>query len=162
MKTIVLATDGSPSALLATKEAFELASATGWPLHVVTVWNIPISPGYGYPALPPPLEVIKAERQHATDVAEDTVARARDAGLEATYELREGIAAEEICDAAANVAAKLIVLGAHGWGPVKRVLFGSVSTRVLHDAGCPVLVVRAEEAAGASKETHQVAAGVGS
>src|SRR5512140_2316544 len=82
MKTIVLATDGSPSALLATDEAFELAAATGWPLHVVTVWNIPISPGYGYPAMPPPLEVIQAERKHATDVAEDTVARARDAGLD--------------------------------------------------------------------------------
>ena len=38
----------------------------------------------------------------------------------------------------------MIVLGAHGWGTVKRILFGSVSTAVLHHASCPVLIVRGE------------------
>jgi hypothetical protein len=31
-----------------------------------------------------------------------------------------------------------------GWGAVKRALFGSVSTGVLHHAKCPVLIVRGE------------------
>jgi len=36
----------------------------------------------------------------------------------------------------------MIVIGAHGWGAFRRVVFGSVSLGVLHDAPCPVLVAR--------------------
>jgi hypothetical protein len=39
------------------------------------------------------------------------------------------------------------VVGSHGWGPLKRALFGSVSTGVLHHAKRPVLVVRGHAAA---------------
>jgi hypothetical protein len=35
----------------------------------------------------------------------------------------------------------LILLGSHGWGAMRRVVFGSVSTSVLHHARRPVLVV---------------------
>jgi nucleotide-binding universal stress UspA family protein len=35
----------------------------------------------------------------------------------------------------------LLVLGSRGYGPVARVLLGSVSRRVVADAPCPVLVV---------------------
>jgi hypothetical protein len=35
----------------------------------------------------------------------------------------------------------MVVVGAHGWGSVGRVLHGSVSTAVVHEARCPVLVV---------------------
>jgi nucleotide-binding universal stress UspA family protein len=51
---------------------------------------------------------------------------------------------EEICMAAETYAPRFLVLGSHGWGVVKRAVFGSVSTGVLHRATCPVLVVRAE------------------
>ena len=37
--------------------------------------------------------------------------------------------------------ADLIVLGAHGRGPVEQFLLGSVPQRVLHHAPCAVLVV---------------------
>jgi hypothetical protein len=33
-------------------------------------------------------------------------------------------------------------MGAHGWGAMQRLVFGSVSTSVLHHAPCPVLIVR--------------------
>ena len=36
----------------------------------------------------------------------------------------------------------MIVVGAHGWGPIRRLWHGSVSIAVLHEAHCPVLVVR--------------------
>jgi len=145
MKTILLATDGSPSAELATHQAIELAGATGRPLRVVTVWNTPIPLGYGYAAVPLPVELAKLEREHATEVAARAVATAAASGLKATSEVREGVAAEEICAAATECAATIVVLGAHGWGAVKRFLFGSVSTRVMHEAPCPVLVVRADD-----------------
>lgn len=145
MKTILLATDGSPSAERATDEAIALAAATGWPLSVVTVWNMPIVTGYGYAPYPLPRELADAEREHAQEVAAAAVARAADAGLDATFELRTGLPADEICAAAEESEAALIVIGAHGWGPVRRFIFGSVSTHVMHTAACPVLVVHGDE-----------------
>jgi nucleotide-binding universal stress UspA family protein len=162
MKTILLATDGSPSAELATHEAIGLASATGWPLRVVTVWNMPIPTGYGYAPMPLPRELAEAEKDHARDVATAAVAKAAEAGLDATFELRDGLPAEEICAAATETAATLIVIGAHGWGAVKRFFLGSVSTHVVHAAPCPVLVVRSDGIELAESEPPRTAAAVGS
>lgn len=154
MQTILLATDGSPSAENATAEAIKLAAATGSPLHVVTVWNMPVVTGYGYAPYPLPREIADAEREHAHAVATAAVAKATDAGLEATFELRSGLPADEICAAAEETAASVIVIGAHGWGAVRRFIAGSVSTHVIHTAPCPVLVVRAEELRFSRSERH--------
>lgn len=143
MKTILLATDGSPSSEKAATEAIELARTTGRHLHVVTVQPFPHIPfGYG------PMTVVPYEcgfdQQHARGVVNDAVQEARDAGLEPTCGLQRGVPAEEICHAADEIDADLIVVGAHGWGPMKRLVLGSVSAGVMHHAKCPVLVVRAD------------------
>jgi len=143
MKTILLATDGSPSAQKATGVAIELASATNAVLRIVSAWRIPVYE-YGYvPAQYVP-ELVDAQREGAQSAVERAVDAATAAGVVATFELRQGDAADEICAAADEVKADMIVLGAHGWGAVRRLFFGSVSTSVLHRASCPVLVVRAE------------------
>ena len=50
--------------------------------------------------------------------------------------------AEEVIEEMNSVSADvLLVVGSHGWGAMKRTLFGSVSAGVLHRAACPVLVV---------------------
>ena len=46
--------------------------------------------------------------------------------------------------AAETYKPRFLVIGSHGRGVVKRAVFGSVSTGVLHHAKCPVLVVRAD------------------
>jgi len=157
MKTILLATDGSPSAQLATGEAIELAKATGWPLRVVTIWHRPIPTGYGFAVCPLPGDLSKLEREHAHSIAAAAAAKAAEAGVTATFELREGFPAEEICAAAAETASTLIVIGAHGWGAVRRLLLGSVSTHVMHAAHCPVLVVRAERTPVQERSERRVA-----
>ena len=141
MQTIVLATDGSPTAQKAMGTAIELAKATGWQLRVVTVWTTPVY-GSGYTLSSYEPELIEAARDHAVHVAEAAVEAARSAGVQATSELRRGNVVREICDAAEETAADVIVLGAHGWGPLKRLAFGGVSSAVLHHAPAPVLVVR--------------------
>lgn len=145
MNTLVLATDGSPSAENATEKAIELAQATGWPLKVVSVWQPPTLVGsyYGYavPAEYAP-ELIDAERDRAAKAAAGAVEQAHAAGVDAQADVREGEPVGEICQAAADADAWLIVLGAHGWGALKRLVFGSVSSGVLGEATRGVLVVR--------------------
>lgn len=53
-----------------------------------------------------------------------------------------GLPAAEITRLANSDGRDLVVLGARGLGPVKRLLLGSVSEQVLRDARCPVLIVK--------------------
>jgi len=148
MARILLATDGSPSAAKATEEAVRLTRATGWPLTIVTAWHIPVT-GFAYDPLVVVDDLIDSVRESATQALETAAAAARAAGIEPETKLVEGAPADQICELAATVGATMIVIGSHGWGAVRRLLFGSVSWAVLHHAPCSVLVVRdgsAEEA----------------
>lgn len=63
-------------------------------------------------------------------------------GFQICEALRLGKPADEILTVAAKGKADLIVTGAKGLGAIRRVLLGSVSTRVAQHAHCGVLVVR--------------------
>lgn len=54
----------------------------------------------------------------------------------------EGEPADVINEAAKEVGADLVIVGTRGLGAAKRLVLGSVSTKVVHDAPCDVLVVR--------------------
>ena len=63
-------------------------------------------------------------------------------GVSAEGYARVGDAAEEILAVATMVAAELIVIGARSLGRVERFVLGSVSTKVMHEAACDVLIVK--------------------
>lgn len=63
-------------------------------------------------------------------------------GFQIREALRLGKPADEILSVAKREKADLIVTGAKGLGAIRRVLLGSVSTRVVQHAHCGVLVVR--------------------
>jgi nucleotide-binding universal stress UspA family protein len=142
-KPILLATDGSPSAAEATLQAIELARAFHAKLLVVSV-DHPMTVGgafYGYADLL--TELRKVEHERMEEALTQACAAATEAGVacEAVHAGPEVTVAEQICHIATNRKARMIVIGAHGWSPIKRVLHGSVSTAVVHEARCPVLVV---------------------
>lgn len=142
MKPIVLATDGSPSAAEATLRAVELARTLRAPLVAVSVEHI-VVPGYGYYARTAFVdEMTKIEHEHVEETLEQTCAVATAAGVECVAVHATGPAPDAICLTAVERGAEMIVIGAHGWSPIRRVLHGSVSTAVVHSAHCPVLVVR--------------------
>jgi len=143
-KPILLATDGSPSARRAVETAVGLAKTMGRSLVAVAVWNVPVTT-YAYGAVGWVPELAEAEKDRARKALDEASALAGHAGIAFEPVLVEGLAVEAICDAAGSHDAELIVIGSHGWGAVKRLWFGSVSTGVLHEAHRPVLVVPSEE-----------------
>ena len=149
MRPVLLATDGSPTAAKATDTAIELAQLLGTDLVVVTVWNIPY-PATGLAPAPVSADYTKISEDEARKLVAAVAAMAEDVGVETHTLVRRGFPVEEICLLAEKYDPRFLVVGSHGWGAVKRALFGSVSTGVLHHAECPVLVVRGESQEGAS------------
>lgn len=144
MKPILLATDGSPSAQAATDEAFALAGALGAPVVGVCVAHVtlPAYAGYyGYGEIA--YEMQMTEKAHVQEVLSQLRDSAAEAGVTCTTVGLDGPAAAAICHEARERDARMIVIGSHGWGRAGRLLHGSVSTAVLHEAPCPVYVVHA-------------------
>jgi nucleotide-binding universal stress UspA family protein len=147
MRPVMLATDGSPTAEKATETAIELARLLDTELVVVSVWEIAYAT-VGLAPMPINSEYARIGEQRARKVVSEAAAQAEEAGVESRVALLRGLPVDEICLAAEKFAPRFLVLGSHGWGTMKRALFGSVSTGVLHHAACPVLVVRADSVEG--------------
>lgn len=159
MKPVLLATDGSPTAAKATEAAIELAQLLETELVVVCVWDLAYTT-VGLAPMPISGEFAKVQEGEARKVAAEAAARAEEAGVEASTVVLRGQPVEEICLAADRYAPRFLVIGSHGWGTLKRALFGSVSTGVLHRATCPVLVARgdASDLEAAAERREQVSA----
>ena len=69
--------------------------------------------------------------------------RAEAAGVKVRTELLDGTPHTSLVEAAARANAALVVLGTNGRTGVSRLMFGSVALRVVCEAPCPVVVVRA-------------------
>jgi nucleotide-binding universal stress UspA family protein len=157
MKSIVLATDGSPSAAEATLRAVELARALDATLVAVAVEHVTV-PTYGYYGYANVVtELAKLEHEHVDETLARVKAVATDAGVRCEVVHGTGSISDTICEVAAARSARLIVVGAHGWGPVRRLLHGSVSSAVLYEAHCPVLVVRGEQSTETAAPSDRLA-----
>lgn len=142
---ILFATDGSPDAVLASRAAVDLSKDTGSELHVVHAWHrVPL---YIHPSVTQAPDPRPYERE-ARALLDEQLERVKGMGgrVEGDH-LRVGPPADEILEAAEELAAGLIVMGSRGLGPVERLAVGSVSEEVVHYAPCPVLVMRGGEEA---------------
>lgn len=75
--------------------------------------------------------------------------------------LLEGFPSERIVEYATERGVDLIVLPTHGYGPFRRFLLGSVTSKVLHDADCAVLTgAHMEEPKLEDIAFHKIAAAV--
>lgn len=139
MKRILLAVDGSEHSRKAMKVAIDLASKMGARLCVLSVAAPPYIPPEPYGIAIAGLE--EAVTEYATSLAKAAAAQAEKAGVPADWRVESGSVADMICHTADAVGAELIVLGSRGNGTLRRALLGSVSSRVIHIAETPVLVV---------------------
>jgi len=144
MKRILIATDGSPSAIEAVELGLELASENDARVHVVhVVPSADVAPwsAFGMSAGAPHVET-PVDRAPGDDAG----ARAEERGIPRTGELLTGVAVDEIVAYADSHDVDLIVMGSRGHGAVARALLGSVSLGVLRETRRPVLIVRAAHA----------------
>lgn len=141
MKRILVATDGSPSALEATRFGIELAAEHEAELviaHVVRELDV-------IPATVLQIGGVFPHEPDATDLGmlEDAAALAAEHGVTATTVLLRGDTVPELVRYADAHDVELVVVGSRGRGAVAGALLGSVSQALLHDARRPVAIVRA-------------------
>ena len=139
MHTIVVGVDGSEASLKALRFALAEAKVRGATVKAVSAWHVPaVVYEVGWTAAP--IDVAEfpklAEASLAESIAALTVA---EQGIEVTTVVREGQAADILCEEAAG--ADLLVVGSRGLGGFRGLLLGSVSQQCANHAPCPVVVI---------------------
>ncbi len=137
-KQILLAYDGSPSARHAANYAEQLACKFKSQLDVVYAFG-PIQHG-----MDDSLREARIEEEiNCGDALIGNLLATFDcAGIIASGHVLEGRPADVILEQAQECSNDLIVIGSRGLEAPEGYLLGSVSDRVVHEAACPVLVVK--------------------
>ena len=140
-RRILHPSDFSAASGAAFKKAVELAKASRAELAIVHVLSpvMPV-PADGYVSPKVYDEMAASSRAWANKQLAKRVARAKAAGARAKGRLMEGIAHEQIVRAARR--SDLVVMGTHGRSGLARFFLGSVASRVVSAAPCPVLTVK--------------------
>lgn len=142
IRRILYATDFSSASRAAFARAIALAKENRAQLTVAHVLAPMMAVGDAAMSADTYAELEAAGRRYGTTQLGALVAKARKAGVRARAALLEGIAAEEIVRAARRAHADLLVIGTHGRTGFARFFLGSVASRVISHATCPVMTVR--------------------
>lgn len=142
---ILLATDGSAACDQAARTAIALARTHGARLTAIYVVDPYPYLGIGQ-ANPMGFQAyMSAAHVHAGKALARAAELCDDGGEPIAMETRiveEATAAHGIAQTARDEGADLIVVGSHGHGALRKLVLGSVTTKVLAEATMPVLVVR--------------------
>lgn len=134
---ITVAYDDSPESRFALSVAYDIASVSRSRVRICTALE-PLIYGAGLGGPVPGPTYDREREQAARDRLSELVADAP-RGLDVETRLRRGSPADVVLDLAGDDTG-LIVAGSRGYGPVRRVLAGGVSARLLVNADIPVLV----------------------
>lgn len=142
-RRILHPTDFSRASSAAFARAVALARADRAQLFLVHVLAPPMPiGGEGYVAPQVYQDLEASARQYGEKRLAALQTKARKSGARVTGMLLEGVADDQIIRAARRRKADLIVIGTHGRTGLARLFLGSVASRVVAGARCPVLTVR--------------------
>ena len=138
-QVIVVPTDMSEFSLLALEMARRIVDSHEQ-IHIVHVMAViePIEPEAAWVVVDEPMR----REQTRVQLAE-FLEKSGFSGVQ--FEVLIGNAGTEITEYANEIGAGLIIIPSHGRGPIKRLLLGSTTDRVVHLAHCPVLVLKDEK-----------------
>lgn len=136
--TILHANDGSEHAFHALIMAMAIAKQNNSELHMISVEEIDYMPEF--------IEEVRQETGSAARRYHSAIQRARaladQNGLTLHTHVIAGHPVRDIVDYAAEIQAKLLVIGATGHSALYERIIGSRADRMVQLAPCPVLVVK--------------------
>lgn len=144
-RKILVPVDFSAHSLRAVQMAAELAWRFEGSLEIVHIFDpvaYPLPDGYYVMFTQPQLEQMFAQFDQALAAYKREALEAGAPNVDT--HVRQGICAPEICAIARDGHFDLIVMGTHARRGLDHLLLGSVAERVLRQAPCPVLSVRAD------------------
>lgn len=139
---ILVAVDFSDLAAAVIEHAAMLAFQFKSHVHIIHI-ETPVPAFVGNeigPQLPSAEQSIEEIKQQQTDL-EAMALHLRQKEIESDWELLQGPVVDTIVDKAKQIHADLLIVGAHNHGFLYRAFIGSVSTGVLKNAPCPVLII---------------------
>ncbi|QGR17232.1 universal stress protein [Sulfurisphaera ohwakuensis] len=140
-KKILVAYDGSDHAARALDIGIDLAKRYEAKLDIVEVVDTAALLGMG--VAPIPGEVIQQVYNKAKSDIDNAKAKAQNQGIkDVEGVVLEGDPATAILEYAGKNGVDLIVTGSRGLSTFKRIILGSVSTKLVQEAKIPVLVVK--------------------
>lgn len=161
-QAIVVGIDGSAHSDAALDWAVAEASARGYPLHVVSAG---VHRGDGPKAVHDDETVDAAIAREALAAADACLAaataRVRESAPELVVTTESGLDRAADTLLALSVRAHSVVVGRSGHGPVVGAVLGSVASRLVTHARCPVVVVREASRASTGRNTGRSGVTVG-
>lgn len=150
---ILVAYDGGNIARKALDKAVELVRGTAAEIHLLTIysdhdiqsWRLQ---GSHYPSNAEELfhphnkNFLMAEEAFVNTIQADASEKVRQAGITVHSKITKGKPDTVIVEYANKIGADLIVTGTQNHGKAAQMLLGSVSSSIIRNAPCPVMVVR--------------------
>jgi nucleotide-binding universal stress UspA family protein len=150
---LLAASDGSPDAMLAVREAVRQLA----PAEVVLLRAFEAPLFYGGVGEAPAFTIVEAARASAEEQVRQEARQLSVEGITALPLLRDGFPPEVITTAVTELQADVVVLGSRGRGGMAHLLLGSTAERVAQRASAPVMVVPRRAAALVERAAEAVA-----
>lgn len=90
-------------------------------------------------------EITTMEKETAVEYIAAQKAALEAQGVRVQAQVMEGPVAETLIDAACGTDVNLIVMTTHGRSGISRWMYGSVATKVLQHAPCPIFLVKPQD-----------------
>ena len=137
-KCIVVPVDGSEHSMMAVDFAKGLADTFGSKIILVHAYP-QTSDLRGYEEFS---KLVARRKNGGRKILESARERLAGANIEIEEDLLEGPSGDAVVRVVETRKPDLVVMGTRGMGAVKGMLFGSVSSKVVNYASCPVMLVR--------------------
>ncbi len=144
LSKILYATDYSKASSKAFDQAVAMAkqnNAALWVVHVIEPLSHYVA-GEDFGGAELYVKLAETTKQDAQSSMKKVMRRLEKLRVKAKSLLLKGNAADQIVKAAKSRKADLIVIGTHGRTGLSKLIMGSVASRVISVASCPVLTVR--------------------
>ena len=139
MRKILVPVDGSENSRRALEQAISMSGA-GCLITIVHVIDVP--PTVYVESQKLLNEIMGKFREESTRILDQFKSIAQKSGVAVDAVALEGDAAQSIVDYAQKGGFDMIVMGSRGLGKLQGLILGSTSRKVLHQARCPMLIVK--------------------